>query len=127
MGWLGLVCIAVLQAFAYLGIVEDASKPRAPNDKSLVGGASLDVLMLTVVIQFLTVLWSASAYWLLLVFPPWGAYSLYRTFNSGSGGIGGGGGAVGSKTNQASDGTIDSEALAERRQRRAERRRQKRA
>lgn len=127
LGWLGLICIAGLQLFAYMGIMDDASKPRAASDKRLVGGVSLDVLLLTVVIQFLAVLWSSKTYWLLLLFPLWGAYSLYHTFGSGSGRGAAGAGSNGSRASAVSGSrAVDSEELAERRQKRAERRRQKR-
>ena len=56
------------------GTSENAAN-RPSNDKKLVGGASLDVLGLTIIIQFLTI-WKPKCYWMLLIFPPWGAYSL---------------------------------------------------
>jgi SRP-independent targeting protein 2/TMEM208 len=76
---------------------------------------------LTVLIQFGTVLWTPKLYWLLLIVPIWGGWSLYSAT------IGAAKGAAGQADNNTSGGSEDDPALAERRQKRSERRRQKRA
>lgn len=115
----GIIATWGLQYFAYGGILDNAAN-RNPNDKSLVGGSSLDLLGLTVLIQFGTVLWSPKSYWLLLVAPVWGGWTLYSTFRGDSSGASKGASAP-------SEPTETDKELAEKRQKRAERRRQKRA
>ena len=120
-GAVGVLSLWGLEYFAYVGILDNAAN-RNPNDKSLVGGSSLDLLGLTVVIQFGTVLWSPKLFWLLLVVPVWGGWTMYSTMFGGSKG-----GAGQSNSSGSSDATEEDKALAERRQKRAEKRRQKRA
>jgi hypothetical protein len=79
---LGLATCVGLQVYAYIGILENATN-RSSNDKNLVGGAALDILCLTVLIQF-GGFWSPKCFWMFLVFPSWCAYSLYQTFSIGS-------------------------------------------
>ena len=86
--------------------------------KSLVGGAYLDVLAVTLAIQFGTVLHSAKWYWLLCVFPVWGGWVLYGMWYGG-GKKSGSGGTSATATDGMSSGND------ERRQKRAEKRRQK--
>lgn len=76
----GMLSVGGLQYFAYGGILDSAAQPRKPNDKSLVGGSSLDLLGLTVVIQFGSVLWTPRFYWLLILAPMGAAWTLYSTF-----------------------------------------------
>ena len=120
-GAAGVLSLWGLTYFAYGGILDNAAN-RSPNDKSLVGGSSLDLLGLTVLIQFGTVLWSPKFYWLLAVVPVWGGWTLYSTAFGGSKG-----GDASQKNKGSSEPTEEDKALADRRQRRSERRRQKRA
>jgi hypothetical protein len=113
---LGLISIFGLQAFAYVGILENSAN-RSSKDKSLVGGASLDILGLTILIQFLALLWTPKCYWLLLGLPVWGLYFLYKTFRGGS---------TPAAAAEATSTKPDNDKQAERTQQRAERRRQKR-
>ena len=115
----GVLSLLMLTYVAYNGILDNAAN-RNPRDKSLVGGSFLDLLGLTMLIQFSTVLWSPRFYWLLIVVPIGGGWSLYSTFK------GGGDGSAAKKADQVEP-PKDDEALAARRQKRAERRRQKRA
>ena len=120
----GVLSIFGLQYVAYNGILTNAEN-RNPNDKSLVGGSSLDLLGLTVVVQFGAVLWTPRLYWLLALVPVWGSYSLYSTFAGG--GKGSSGGPSKASTSQSTESTEEEdEAMAARRQKRSERRRQKR-
>lgn len=105
--------------FAYSGILDNAAN-RKPGDKSLVGGSSLDLLGVTVIVQYGAVLWTPKLYWLLIGVPIYGVWSLYKTF------MGGPSGNNGPAPSVAAGSTEDDEALNARRQKRAERRRQKR-
>ncbi|CAB9520789.1 expressed unknown protein [Seminavis robusta] len=116
----GMISVWGLEFFAYTGILNNAEN-RNPNDKSLVGGSSLDLLGMTVVIQYGAVLWSPRFYWMLVLVPIWGAWTLYSTFRGGDG-VGASKGAKSSTEPAEED-----PALADRRQKRSERRRQKRA
>ena len=116
-------------AFSYRGILDDhantISKKSSKGDgEKLAGGASLDLLGLTTVVQYGTALISPNFYWVLAILPVWGAFKLFTTFfgKSGlaSGMMGGGGDPM---MDQGADAAMD-EASAKR-QRRAERRRQK--
>lgn len=118
---LGMVAVWGLQYLAYGGIMDNAAN-RKPNDKTLVGGSSLDLLGLTVVVQFGAVLWSPRLYWLLGGVPIWYAYSLYSTFAGGGAKAGG----VAPTTSQSAEPSEEEQELAARRQKRAERRQQKR-
>jgi hypothetical protein len=87
-GYVGLALLGALQAWSYQGIIDHAQQPRSAKDTALVGGASLDVLGLVLVVQFGTVLLSYQLYWLLLVIPLWGLSKLYSTVRGF--GLGGG-------------------------------------
>ena len=116
----GVLSVWGLQYFAYGGILDNAAN-RNPNDKSLVGGSSLDLLGLTVAIQFGS-LWYPRVYWALGIVPIWGGWTLYSTAFGGNSG-------KNDAKSSASPGEPSEEdkALAEKRQKRSERRRQKRA
>lgn len=121
--------IWALTVFAYNGIVENhATSTSAPKKTGkaggsdpIAGGASLDLLGLVAVAQFGAVLVSEKFYWLLAVLPLWGAWKgyqmIYGVKNSLSSMTGGGQAA-------AEPEKVD-EATAERRKKRAEKRRQK--
>ena len=113
----GVLSLLGLTYFAYNGILDNAAN-RNPTDKSLVGGSSLDLLGLTMLIQFGTVLWSPRFYWLLITVPVGGGWTLYSTIKGGSDGP--------TKNAPQAEPTKEDEALTARRQKRAEKRRQKR-
>ena len=120
----GSVLLLGLTWYAYVGILEDSSaatKSDKYNDgsgsKDLAGGSSLDLLGLVVVIQLGTAFVSSAFYWLLVVLPVWYGYSGYKMLQ---GFMGGG------ASNQAESGEYEIDAATkERREKRAERRRQK--
>lgn len=113
----GVLSLLILTYIAYNGILDNAAN-RNPSDKSLVGGSFLDLLGLTMLIQFGTVLWSPRFYWFLVAVPVGGGWTLYSTFKGGRDGP--------AKKTEKNEPTNEDEALAARRQKRAERRRQKR-
>jgi hypothetical protein len=123
-----LVCIGGLELYAYIGIMDSAAN-QSSTDKSLAGGASLDLLGFTLVVQFGSILLTSKFYWLLVGLPFWAAWSLYTMFGGGGGGgisslMGGGKTAVPAPPSETS-GTDGKEKQDERRQKRADRRRQK--
>ena len=118
MQWLLPLMIVGIEYLAYLGIMDNAAN-RTGSETSLVGGQALDWLGLALLIQW-TSLYSTKMYWLMLVFPVGGGYSLYTTF---AGGGGSGGTSKVASNNNEDDG--NHEAATERRQKRAERRRRK--
>ena len=112
---------------AYKGILEDhANAPKGKGgSEALAGGASLDLLGLLVVVQYGTVLVSEKLYWLLVIIPVWGGWKLYSIFGSKDG-------LSGLMPNmnppESNEGVVDgaaAEKANEKRQKRAERRRQK--
>ena len=119
---LGMALVWALQLYSYYGIVDAAAahntKQQHKSQKDLVGGSHLDVLGLTWVVQFGSVLWSTKIYWLLAILPPWAAYSTYKTVQ----GVLPGAGQQQSSSNNNEP--ID-DATAQKRQKRAEKRRQK--
>lgn len=102
----------------YLQILDHA-ETRSSRDKNLVGGHWLDVLAVIAVIQ-LGAAFSAKLYWLLLLLPVWGGWSLYQTIMGKQGIVGS---MKGSNAN-----VMPSQAAAptNRKQRRAEQKNQKR-
>jgi hypothetical protein len=124
-----LVCLGGLELYAYMGIMDSAAN-HSSTDKSLAGGASLDLLGFAMVVQFGSILLSSKFYLLMAGLPFWAAWSLYTMF--------GGGGSLsslmvslksligGGKTAppDESSGT-DGKEKDDRRQKRADRRRQK--
>ena len=108
-----------LQLYAYMGILDQAANASG-REKELVGGAHLDLLGLTVVVQYGTVLHSTKWYYLLIAVPIWGGWWLYTN-------VYGGGGSKGKPANENPSGSSKNEdpAAADRRQKRAEKRRQK--
>jgi hypothetical protein len=123
--------MAGLQVYAYMGILDSAATAPSSgkSEKALVGGASLDLLGLLMGVQFGSLLLSKRLYWLLLVLPIWGVYTLYKMF--GGGGGGGGGASPFGKSSKAAAPTGNDEPIdddkQDRRQKRADRRRQKRS
>lgn len=122
---LGMVLNWGLQAFAYLAILDQATNNQKNNNnnnnKELVGGVHLDLLALTVLIQFGSTLHSTKWFYLLAMVPLWGGWMFYSTFIKGrlptSTLAGGGQGGTGSTSSGV--GTDD------KRQKRAQKRAQK--
>lgn len=95
---LGMIIVWGLQWYAYVGILHAAQNKTITakmslatggnnnRNKALVGGSLLDLLALTCIIQYGSVLWSWKVYWLLIMVPPWGAWNLYKTFYTGGSG-----------------------------------------
>jgi len=115
--YLAILAILALQMYAYIGILDSAAHHHKTSDKSLVGGSNLDLLAITCVIQFGTLLISRKFYYLLALVPVWAACSLYKTFFGGKDSNKAG--------TAAADAAGDDSKQTERRQKRAERRRQK--
>ena len=123
-----------LSYISYKGILEDHAntipKGKGKSD-ALAGGASLDLLGLVTVVQYGTVLFSEKIYWLLVIIPLWGGWKLYTTFFGGGSKVGGGN--DGFMPNQMGSNVVNEDAgdpssvekANEKRQKRAERRRQK--
>ena len=126
---LGMVVTWGLQVYAYLGILDQAANLNVTGGSSkkkgagggskndLVGGVNLDILALTLVVQYGTALHSPKWYWLLIIVPIWGAYWLYTTYYGNN---------KSSQNKNAAEEEEVSEEVKNRRQQRAERRRQKR-
>jgi hypothetical protein len=125
--WRGLLMAITwgLQGYAYLGIMDNASN-RSTKDSTLVGGAHLDLLALTWLVQFGSVLFTPKVYWLLCIVPPWGGWTLYKMFKGGPSKVGVDGAAAGTDPNAAAAAATETDPkLADKRQRRAEKRQQK--
>lgn len=69
-----------LQYYSYLGIIEDASNPKRNKKEYLAGGAHLDLLGFVLFVQFGSIILTTKLYYLLLIIPVWGMWSLYNTF-----------------------------------------------
>ena len=119
-----LVGVAGAQWYAYHGILDQASQQqhRKQDDaKKLVGGSHLDLLFVAVAVQYGALLWSRRVYGVLLLLPVWAAYGVYTTFlGGGSKGKPAAAAAPNNDSNFAED-----EDTAHKRQKRAEKRRQK--
>ncbi|KAL7490161.1 hypothetical protein ACHAW6_015894, partial [Cyclotella cf. meneghiniana] len=125
-GSMSLILVG-LSYFAYKGILDDhassAGAGAAGKGEALAGGLSLDLLGLTVLVQFGSLV-SNYCYVLLALIPIFGGYKLYKTFKGDSASSG-----FMNESNQlenANSNTPNDEDKAEaRKQKRAERRRQK--
>ena len=123
--YLGVVTCLGLNIMCYISILDDAATNHSNhNSKDLVGGMWLDVWMLTVVVQFGTAIMSQKFYYLLLILPPWGLYKIYSSFRGMADGFSGDGTAGQQQDQGAPSGEVDAKT-AEKRKKRAERRRQK--
>jgi hypothetical protein len=127
-GTLGMSINAGLQYYSYLGILEASTNTPSSNKskKDLVGGINLDLLGLTVFVQFATILHTAKWFWLLLIVPVYALYTLYTTVYGGAATHGGGNRNknVDSSTAEAPS-SASSKEQQDRRQKRAEKRKQK--
>lgn len=110
------------QAYSYVGILEHASTNAGnKNSKELAGGSSLDLLAVTLLVQFLSVLHSVKWLWISVVgVPVVGAYGLYKAVYGGESNKK----TPPSKSNSGNDDDTD-DPKAAKRKRRAEKRRQK--
>ena len=125
------IALIGLSYISYKGILEDHANTIKGKGKSdaLAGGASLDLLGLVTVVQYGTVLFSEKLYWLLGIIPLWGGWKLYTTFFGGGSKAGNNGFMPnqmgGSNVNEDAGDPTSVEKANEKRQKRAERRRQK--
>lgn len=120
---LGMLITWALQAYAYVGILDQAANAggsSSSSSSSLVGGAHLDLLAVTFLVQYGTVLHSTKWYWVLALVPIWGGWKLYTTF-----GAGGKKKVAPSSSATEEPGANTTTANADRRQKRSEKRRQK--
>lgn len=117
-----------LSYFAYKGILDDhassAGAGAAGKGEALAGGLSLDLLGLTVLVQFGSLV-SNYCYVLLALIPIFGGYKLYKTFRGGSGASSGFMNESNQLENAHSNTPNDEDKAEARKQKRAERRRQK--
>ena len=84
--WMLLVCC---QYYCFVGILDHAathasstnssSSSSNNNDQALVGGWFLDLLAITLGIQYIGGLFWTPMYWCCLIYPVWGIYSIYST------------------------------------------------
>jgi hypothetical protein len=120
---LGMLITWGLQAYAYVGILDQAANAStaggSSSSSSLVGGAHLDLLAITLLVQYGTVLHSTKWYWVLALVPIWGGWKLYTTFG------GGGKKKVAPSSSATEDPGAKNDANADKRQKRSEKRRQK--
>ena len=114
------ILLVVISSFAYKGILDDHANSSGSKGEALAGGLSLDLLGLAILVQFGS-LASNYFYWLLISIPVVGIYKLYGTFKGGKDAIGG------FMPNDSVDNSskVESEEAKAKRERRAERRRQK--
>jgi hypothetical protein len=118
--YIGMFILLGLNWLCYSSILDDASTATTSSNssKDLPGGAWLDVVALVWLVQAVTTFWTSSAYYLLLALPPLAAHKVYKT-------VKGPGSAFSQNENVAEDPGV-SEEVQQRRQKRADRRRQKR-
>jgi len=115
-----LIGVAAAQWYAYHGILDQSAQHRKQQDaaKRLVGGSHLDLLFVAVAVQYGALLWSRRVYAVLLLLPVWAAYGVYTTFR------GGGSKPAAAAPNNDRNFAAD-EDTTHKRQKRAEKRRQK--
>lgn len=78
--WIVWIVLITIQYYCYIGILDDAVLSGSnSNNKKLVGGKFLDGLAVALLIQYIGGLFWTPMYWLSLIFPVWGAYSMYTT------------------------------------------------
>lgn len=114
--WIVIVILGVIQYFSYVGILDNASNRAGRKSSDLAGGQALDWLGLSMLIQWSS-LFSSKMYWMLVLFPVIGAYSMYTMFAGPK--------QSSNAATESTSTTTEDEALKEKRQKRAERRRRK--
>lgn len=72
-----------LQVFAYMAILDQARNNNKKKTKELIGGVHLDLLALTILIQFGSILHSTKWFYLLVLVPLGGGWTFYSTFIKG--------------------------------------------
>ncbi|KAL3759579.1 hypothetical protein ACHAWU_000878 [Discostella pseudostelligera] len=130
---LATLFFVVLSFISYKGILEDHANtiPKGKSSTSsgaeaLAGGASLDLLGLVSVVQYGSVLLSTKIYWLLVLIPIWGGWKLYSIMKGGLGGLFPNKASTMPTTNESDNVNDDNaEKSNARKQKRAEKRRQK--
>ena len=126
-GSMSLILVGI-SCFAYKGILDDhansAGSGVVGKGEALAGGLSLDLLGLTVLVQFGS-LASDYCYTLLTLIPIFGGYKLYKTFKGDSGSSSGFMNESNQVENTNSNKVVDQDEAEARKQKRAERRRQK--
>ncbi|KAL3785857.1 hypothetical protein HJC23_008745 [Cyclotella cryptica] len=126
-GSMSLILVG-LSCFAYKGILEDhahsAGSGAVGKGEALAGGLSLDLLGLTVLVQFGS-LASDYFYFLLALIPIAGGYKLYKTFKGDSAASAGFMNESNEVESTNNNKFIDPDKADARKQKRAERRRQK--
>jgi len=127
LGILGTLMTWVEQIYSYVGILEHASTNATKKSKDLTGGSSLDLLAVTILVQYGSVLHSVNWLWGTVIgVPILAAYSLYKAVY----------GASSTDKNKSTSGPTkkpkssepdenENDPMAAKRQRRAEKRRQK--
>lgn len=114
-----------LQYYAYIGILEQASNSAtgSASSKDLVGGIHLDLLGLTSLVQFLSVLHTPKWFYVLTVVPIYALWSLYSLYKGGASGLLGAG-AAGAAPGTAVDTSSSTTATGknDKRERRAQKR-----
>ena len=122
------IILVILSVVSYKGILDDhantISKGKGGSGEALAGGASLDLLGLVSVVQYGSVFVSTKIYWLLVLIPLWGGWKLYCIFKGSVGGLFPNGGTT-KPTNESAVNDASTEQLNAKKQKRAERRRQK--
>jgi len=118
---LGAFVTWIEQAYAFVGILDKAAASAGnKKNKDLVGGSSLDLLAVTILVQFLSVLHSPKWLWLtLVVVPVLGLYGLYKTFYPSEPKT------AAAKKSSKEEETDPNDPKTAKRQKRAEKRRQK--
>jgi hypothetical protein len=122
---LATIVLLILSSVSYKGIVEDHAntipKGKVGAGEALAGGASLDLLGLVSMVQYGSVFVSTKMYWLLVLIPIWGAWKLYSIFKGGVGGMF----PNGKMPTESAVNDNNAEISNAKKQRRAEKRRQK--
>jgi SRP-independent targeting protein 2/TMEM208 len=122
-----------IQIYAYWGILDQAASHQTATVKSkaLVGGANLDLLALTIAVQYLTVFSSTRWFCMLLGVPVYAGWTLYETLRGGGGESSNGGGLFGttgssSRANKSPSPGYDEDDNDLKQEKRAQKRRQRR-
>ncbi|KAL7432241.1 hypothetical protein ACHAXH_006922, partial [Discostella pseudostelligera] len=127
--FLATIFLVGLSYISYKGILEDHANTipsTSSGAEALAGGASLDLLGLVSVVQYGSVFVSTKFYWLLLLIPIWGGWKLYSIMKGGLGGLFPNKGNTRPTTNESDNINDDNaEKSNARKQKRAEKRRQK--
>ena len=130
-GIFGMIVTWLLQAYSYVGILESSasSATATSRNKDLAGGANLDLLAVTIAVQLLSALHSTRWFYVTVVgVPVVAAYKLYQTFYGGGTGSIKTPSSASNNQNNNDNSNIndnDNDPMAAKRQRRAEKRKQK--